>query len=64
LDCSKLGIEGSPQKFFEREAKVGLNDGAAFGKGYEDYVRLNFGTPRSILSEALERMADAIRKNR
>lgn len=63
LDCSRAGIEGNPAKFFAENAKVGLNDGAAFGCGYEKFVRLNFGTPRRILEEALDRMANALHKN-
>ena len=63
LDCSKTGIEGNPEKFFVEKARVGLNDGAAFGRGYEKFVRLNFGTPRKILEEALDRMANALHKN-
>lgn len=60
LDCSALPIEGSPAKFFAEKAHVQLNDGAAFGKGYEKFVRLNIGTNRATLSEALERMKKAL----
>ncbi len=61
LDCSQSGIPGNPQAFFENEAKVGLNDGATFGRGFDKFVRLNFGTPRSILMEALQRMSTAMK---
>ena len=60
LDCSDLPIEGSPAKFFAKNAHVQLNDGAAFGKGYEKFVRLNLGTNRATLLEALERMKKAL----
>ena len=60
LDCSACGIEGSPAKFFEEKARVGLNDGAAFGEHYADFVRLNIGTSRARLELALRRMADAL----
>jgi cystathionine beta-lyase len=43
-------------KYLLDQAKVMLNDGAMFGKGYEGFVRLNFATSRTILHEALERM--------
>jgi len=62
LDCSQTGIPGDPQKFFEENAKVGLNEGIPFGPDYEKFVRLNFGTPRKILKEALERMANSLRQ--
>jgi cystathionine beta-lyase len=37
-----------------------LNDGAAFGPGGEGFVRLNFGTPRALLEEGLDRMRRAL----
>ncbi len=60
LDCSKLGLDGNPSKFFAENAKVQLNDGATFGKGFEKFVRLNFGTNRKTLEEALDRMRDSL----
>ncbi len=60
LDCREAGIEGSPHKFFLEQARVALNEGASFGKGGEDFVRLNFGCPRSMLEEALTRMKNAL----
>jgi cystathionine beta-lyase len=62
LDCSGMGIESSPYEFFLNEAKVGFNDGATFGKGGEKFVRLNFGTPRSVLMEGMHRMVDALER--
>ena len=49
-------ISDVPYKFFLEKAKVALNDGSVFGDGFENYVRLNFGSPRSMVTEALERM--------
>jgi cysteine-S-conjugate beta-lyase len=60
LDCREAGINGSPAEFFLRQARVGLNDGAWFGKEGEGFVRLNFGCPRATLTEALDRMAGAL----
>lgn len=62
IDCRESGIEGSPQKFFLEEAKVALNDGTAFGKGGEGFVRLNFGCPRGLLEQGLESMRTALQK--
>jgi cystathionine beta-lyase len=58
--CARRGID-NPQLFFEN-AGVGLSSGADFGlRGdFAQYVRLNFGFPRSTLKEALRRMAVAI----
>ena len=49
-----------PVRFFE-DAGVGLQDGIEFaGPGF---VRLNFGCPRPLLEEALERMASAVEQH-
>jgi cystathionine beta-lyase len=62
LDCRQAGLPAgvAPGKFFLEEAKVALNEGATFGKGGDGFVRLNFGCPRAILEEALERMRVAL----
>jgi cystathionine beta-lyase len=49
-------ITGSPQKYFLEKAKVAFSDGKAFGAGFENYVRLNFGAPRSVIAQALSQM--------
>lgn len=62
LDCRQAGIEGNPHQFFLTEANVALNDGQAFGQAGTGFVRLNFGCPRSILTQALDQMRDALAK--
>lgn len=62
FDCRNAGIEGNPYEFFRREAKVALNDGIPFGAGGEGFVRLNFGCPRTLLLEGLERMKAALER--
>lgn len=58
FDVSELGLE-KPGQFFE-EHGVGLSDGAPFdGK---NHLRLNFGCPRALLEEGLQRVATAISK--
>ncbi|MBR0169438.1 MAG: pyridoxal phosphate-dependent aminotransferase [Bacteroidales bacterium] len=62
LDFSGYGLthEQLKQKLLN-EAKVALNDGTTFGGGkYECCFRLNLGCPRSILIDALSRIADSI----
>lgn len=61
LDCRGLDLAPSPYRFFLDRARVALSDGAAFGKPTQGFVRINFGTSRAILREALERMAKALR---
>lgn len=60
IDCREAAIDGSPYRFFLEQAKVALSDGAAFGAGGAGFVRLNFGCPRTLLSEGLERMRAAL----
>ncbi|MDK9716315.1 MAG: pyridoxal phosphate-dependent aminotransferase [Trichlorobacter sp.] len=52
IDARGLGV-ADPARFFE-QAGVGLSDGVPFGA--PGFVRLNFGCPRSLLQQALERM--------
>lgn len=61
LDCSEAGLGRHPFRFFLDRARVALNDGAQFGEGYGQFVRLNFACPRTVLQEALCRMAEALR---
>ncbi len=61
LDCRQAGLPGhDPYTFFLEKARVGLNDGVTFGRGGAGFVRLNFGCPRSMLTEGLERMRKAL----
>jgi cystathionine beta-lyase len=62
IDCRGSGIPGNPFRFFLEKGRVALNDGREYGKGGEGFVRLNFACPRGTLTEALERMADAMQK--
>jgi cystathionine beta-lyase len=61
LDCRHMGIKDNPQHFFINKARVALNDGSTFGAGGEGFVRLNFGCPRSILAQGLERIRKALK---
>lgn len=60
LDCTDLKLEPSPYEFFLKEAKVALSDGGKFGEESRQFVRLNFGTSRRILKQALDRMRNAL----
>jgi cystathionine beta-lyase len=57
LDCKELGL--SHEKvvdFFIYKAKLGLNDGKSFGKTGEGFMRLNVGTSKKVLEEAMQRL--------
>jgi cystathionine beta-lyase len=60
LDCREAGIPRNAGTFFTEQARVGLIDGEAFGRGGEGFLRLNFGCPRTMLEEALDRMRQAV----
>ena len=49
-------MDRPPFDYFLENAKVALSSGKIFGEGLENYVRLNFASPRQMLAKGLERM--------
>ncbi len=63
LDCRALGLSHDALvDLFVKRAHLALNDGEMFGPGGEGFMRLNVGTPRSVLRTALHSLAAAIGK--
>jgi cystathionine beta-lyase len=60
LDCRETGIK-NPVEFFLKNARVALSDGAEFGKGGENFVRMNFACPRKKMLQALDQMKNALK---
>ena len=61
LDCRGSARAGrDPYTFFLDRARVALNDGVTFGPGGAGFVRMNFGCPRALLAQGLERMRAAL----
>ncbi|MBQ3149377.1 MAG: PatB family C-S lyase [Alistipes sp.] len=61
LDCRELNLSHSELvELFENRAKLALNSGAIFGTQGEGFMRLNVGTPRSILEQALQQLKAAV----
>ena len=61
LDCRELGMNDAElRKFFIQKAKVGMNPGTVFGEGGSGFMRMNIGTSKLIVAEALQRIASAI----
>ncbi|HVJ97169.1 MAG TPA: aminotransferase class I/II-fold pyridoxal phosphate-dependent enzyme, partial [Acidimicrobiia bacterium] len=60
IDCTALGLE-DPARFFLDRGQVAVSDGPPFGTGFEQFVRLNFGTSRSLLERIVGAMGDAVR---
>jgi cystathionine beta-lyase len=59
LDCREVGLEVSAGEFFLERAGVALVDGPECGSPGTGHVRLNFATPRPVLSAIVDRMAAA-----
>jgi cystathionine beta-lyase len=60
LDCRALELPGSAGDFFLERAGVALVDGPACGFPGAGHVRLNFATPRHLLTTVVDRMATAV----
>jgi cystathionine beta-lyase len=60
IDCSAADLPQSPKAFFLERGRIAFNDGTDFGPDGEGYLRLNFGCPRQLLVEGLERMRGAL----
>lgn len=54
IDLRRAALGDTPQQVLLKEARVALSDGADFG--HPGFVRINFGTTREILEEALQRI--------
>ncbi|MBT6272588.1 MAG: putative C-S lyase [Chromatiales bacterium] len=60
LDFNQVPLGAEPLEFFLEKSNVALYDGTAFGPQGSGCTRINFATPRPILTEILERMAGAV----
>ncbi|MGC9384308.1 MAG: MalY/PatB family protein [Kosmotogaceae bacterium] len=61
FDFRKLGLPSKTlKKLLVEKGRVGLNDGPDFGKEGEGFQRLNFGCPKILLKDGLERIEKAI----
>lgn len=60
LDFRKLGLNQKElMDLLLDKAHVAINDGTMFGVEGEGFVRLNVGTPRSVLADALDHIRQA-----
>jgi len=56
-----LTPEQMVERFFVKTAKVHLNQGASYGKGGENHMRMNIGTSRKLVEIALTNLQNACR---
>lgn len=62
LDCTALGLEHDALiDLFVNKARIGLNDGAMFGKAGSGFMRLNVAVPRSVLQQAMQQLEQAVK---
>ena len=62
LDCRGLGLDREAlNKLFIEKAGLALNDGEMFSPGGKGFMRLNIGTSRIVLQEAMEKFEKAVK---
>ncbi|MFF7404476.1 MalY/PatB family protein [Streptomyces murinus] len=61
LDCRALGLGDDPAQVFLDRGRVALSAGLPFGTGGAGHARLNLATSPEILTEAVHRMAAALK---
>ena len=62
LDVSSLGLGENPAATFLEKGRVAFNPGTNFSpvhKDHEQFVRLNFGTDKELIAEAVDRIVAA-----
>lgn len=61
LDCRALKLNHDRLlHLFVNKARLALNDGEMFGPGGEGFMRMNVGTPRAVLRQAMEQLRQAV----
>lgn len=61
LDCTGLGLEHEQVvDLFVNRARLALNEGSMFGPAGRCHMRLNVGTPRAVIQQALQRLHAAL----
>lgn len=63
LDCRELNLSQKDLvSLFVDGAGLALNDGSIFGKGGKGFMRLNVGSSRSVIEQALNNLKKAVNK--
>jgi cysteine-S-conjugate beta-lyase len=60
LDCRALGLGDDPVGTFLESGRVALSSGLDFGREGAGFARLNFGTSRELVAEAVRRLGRAL----
>ena len=63
LDCRSLGLSHEALiDLFVNRARLALNEGGMFGSEGRGFMRLNIGSPRAMLQQAMERLCTAVKE--
>ncbi len=61
LDCRGLGMSDTELRdFFIKKCQIGMNPGTVFGEGGSGFMRMNIGTRRAVIVDALQRIKRAL----
>jgi cystathionine beta-lyase len=60
LDCRALGLGDDPSAHFLADGRIALHPGPLFGKPGHGFARLNVGTSRALVEEAVRRIAASL----
>ena len=61
LDCRGLGMDDAAlARFFVEDCGLGLNPGTDFGPEGAGFMRLNIGSPRARIMQALQAIRHAL----
>jgi cystathionine beta-lyase len=60
LDCRALELGDDPAAVFLERGRVALSPGPTFGEPGRGFARLNIGTSRALVEEAVRRIASAV----
>jgi len=65
MDCRAMELNDKElERFFVRQAGVGLSAGTIFGEQGSGFMRMNIAAPRSVIAQALENIANAERSRK
>ena len=61
LDCTGLGLEHDQVvDLFRNHAHLAMNEGSMFGPGGRCHMRMNMGSPRSVIEQAMRQLHAAL----
>ncbi|MFC7063934.1 MalY/PatB family protein [Halobacillus seohaensis] len=65
LDCQSLNFSQAELKsFMQKQAQVGLNDGASFGEEGQGFMRINIAAPFEIIENGVTRIINAVQNHK